>query len=359
MNINTLPQLPKETHPIVIIGAGGIVKDAHLPAYKKAGFTVFGILNRTRKRAQDLADAFEIPHVFDSVADAVAQAPENAVYDVTVMPSGFVEVLEQLPEGAAVLIQKPMGDDYEQMLGILEVCRRRRLKAAINCQLRFAPFVIAARDLIDRGLIGEVYDMEVRVAVKTPWDLFPNVRNHPRLEIQQHSVHYIDLVRSFLGDPSGIWARTCGRSDNDLSSTRSNIVFDYGDNLSASISTNHDHDFGSTHQESFIKWEGSKGCIKAEFGLLKNYPVGEEDRFQYCLDRKSGDSEWHTLEIEGSWFPDAFVGAMATVLRFAEGMDSAMVTDVEDVSKSMACVEAAYASSAKGATAILPIPQAK
>ncbi len=28
--------LPKTMLPIVIIGAGGIVKDAHLPAYKKA-----------------------------------------------------------------------------------------------------------------------------------------------------------------------------------------------------------------------------------------------------------------------------------------------------------------------------------
>ena len=34
---------PSKKHPIVIIGTGGIVKDAHLPAYKKAGFEVIGL----------------------------------------------------------------------------------------------------------------------------------------------------------------------------------------------------------------------------------------------------------------------------------------------------------------------------
>ena len=30
--------MPSKRNPIIIIGTGGIVKDAHLPAYKKAGF---------------------------------------------------------------------------------------------------------------------------------------------------------------------------------------------------------------------------------------------------------------------------------------------------------------------------------
>jgi len=103
--INYQTVLPKSSLPIVIIGAGGIVKDAHLPAYRKAGFEVHGIVNRTKAKAEALAQEFGIPHVYDSVADAVAQAPENAVYDSTIMPNKFIETLEALPDGAAVLIQ--------------------------------------------------------------------------------------------------------------------------------------------------------------------------------------------------------------------------------------------------------------
>ena len=38
--------------PIVSIGAGGIVRDAHLPAYRKARFQVHGIYDLVRDRAQ-------------------------------------------------------------------------------------------------------------------------------------------------------------------------------------------------------------------------------------------------------------------------------------------------------------------
>ena len=76
---------------------------------------------------------------------------------------------------------------------ILRTCRRKRLVAAVNFQGRYAPNVIAARDLIDRGLLGELYDMEVRVTCSTPWSLFPYILNLARLEMQQHSVHYVCL----------------------------------------------------------------------------------------------------------------------------------------------------------------------
>ena len=42
-----LPSFPK---PIVIIGAGGIVNDAHIPAYRKANFEVLGLYDIDRKK---------------------------------------------------------------------------------------------------------------------------------------------------------------------------------------------------------------------------------------------------------------------------------------------------------------------
>ncbi|HYH55149.1 MAG TPA: hypothetical protein VD772_00975, partial [Anseongella sp.] len=46
-DLHGAPELPAKRRPILVIGAGGIVGDAHLPAYEKAGFEVFGIVNRT------------------------------------------------------------------------------------------------------------------------------------------------------------------------------------------------------------------------------------------------------------------------------------------------------------------------
>lgn len=342
------PKLPKENRPIYIIGAGGIVRDAHLPAYKNAGFTVAGITNRTKKRAEDLAKTFNIPNVYNTTEDMVQAAPDNAVFDLTLMPNQFVSTLKLLPDEAAVLIQKPMGDYYEQTLEILEVCRRKKFKAAINCQMRFAPYVMAAKYLIDQGHIGELYDFEVRLTIYTPWEYFPNVVNHPRLEIQQHSIHYIDLIRSFLGNPKKVYSKTLRNPGKPMSSTRTTTIMDYNDAIRAIINTNHDHNFGEKNQESFVKWEGTKGAIKARIGLLLDYPNGKPDLFQYCIVEEGKDPKWVEVDLEGSWFPDAFVGTMASLMRYVEGSSNVLPTSVEDVVHSMAIVEAAYESNDQG-----------
>jgi len=342
------PALPLTTQPIIIIGASGIVADAHLPAYKLANFTVHGIVNRTKAKAEKLAVDFDIPNVYNSVAEAVALAPVNVVYDLTIMPEQYLATLALLPEGSAVLIQKPMGDDFDQAKEILALCREKKFKAAINFQLRFAPFVSAARYLIDQDLIGELYDMEVRVTLETPWELFPLVMVHPRLEIQYHSIHYVDLIRSFLGEPESVFAKTLKHPSKNLSSSRSTILFDYGDTLRAVINTNHDHEFGSENQESFIKWEGTKGAIKAKMGLLMDYPHGVPDKFEYCILEEGVAPTWKTVALEGSWFPEAFVGTMSNLMRYVEGSDEVLYTSVEDVIKTMSVVEAAYKSSDDG-----------
>ncbi len=348
MKIIYKPKLPIENRPIYIIGAGGIVKDAHLPAYRNIGFNVAGITNRTKKRATDLAKFFNIPKVFDTVEEMVEAAPKNAVFDLTLMPGQFVKTLELLPNEAVILIQKPMGNNYEQTLAILEVCRRKKLKAAINCQMRFAPYVMAAKHLINQGLIGELYDFEIRLTIHTPWEYFPNVMNHPRLEIQQHSIHYIDLIRSFLGNPKKVYSKTLANPAKSMSSTRTTTIMDYGDSIRSIINTNHDHNFGEKNQESFVKWEGTKGAIKARIGLLLDYPHGKPDLFQYCILKEGKEPKWEEVALEGSWFPDAFVGSMASLMRYAEGSSKVLPTSVEDVAHSMAIVEAAYESNNTG-----------
>ncbi len=346
---NIFPRMPARTFPIAIIGTGGIVRDAHLPAYRKAAFPVWGLVNRSRARAEALAAEFAIPNVFDTLEEMVAAAPKDVVYDLALPASMFADSLRKLPDGAFVLIQKPMGETMSQAREILEICRAKGLQAAINCQLRFAPFVLAARSFIEAGEIGELLDMEMRLNVFTPWELFAFLEGIPRTEIVYHSVHYIDLIRSFLGEPRSIMARTVPHPGlPKLASVSSTIIMDYPDPVRATITANHSHRFGTKHQESYLKWEGTKGAIKARIGLLMDYPRGAGDEFEYCLPRKGREPEWVKVPIEGSWFPEAFIGTMAQMMCAKEGSVPGMPTSVEDVIKTMACVEAAYESNMRG-----------
>ncbi|MEY4386871.1 MAG: hypothetical protein RLY20_2154 [Verrucomicrobiota bacterium] len=349
MNIPYKPALPSKRFPIVIIGTGGIVKDAHLPAYRMAGFTVDTLVNRTVDRARELAVQYGVPKVFATATEAVAQAPRNAVFDIALPASMFAETLRQLPDGAHVLIQKPMGETLAQAQEILSVCQQKKLHAAINCQLRFAPFVMAARHLINTGVIGQLTDMEMRLTCFMPWHLWTFLYDLPRMEILYHSVHYVDLVRSFLGEPTGIQALTLPHANAPrLASTSTAILMKYNSGVRATITTNHNHNFGPRHQESYLKWEGTKGAIWARVGLLMDYPKGVGDAFEFCVREEGREPQWQTVKLEGSWFPEAFVGSMATVLRHKEGTEATMPTSVEDVIHTMECVEAAYAASERG-----------
>jgi predicted dehydrogenase len=342
-------ELPRERRPIVLIGAGGIVRDAHLPAYRKAGYPVASICDRDLSRATALAEQYGIPAVFGSIEEAVAAAPKDAVFDVALVPDQFVAALEALPDGAAVLLQKPLGTTLAEGRALVDICHRKHLVAAVNTQLRFAPQVAGARALIASGAIGELYDLEIRISVNTPWHMFPFVFGMDRLELTMHSVHYMDLVRSFLGDPTSVSAVSVGHPlKPDLSSTRSLIVYHYRDRpIRVVISTNHDHDFGSRFEESFIKWEGTKGAIRAQLGLLLDYPTGGPDGLELVLD-ENREAGWVPVPFEGSWFPDAFIGSMGALLRFLEGSVDTLPTSVDDVIRTMAIIEAAAESSARG-----------
>ena len=52
---------PDKKSPIVIIGAGGVVRDAHLPAYKKADLEVKAIYDLDAGKAGTLANDFNLP----------------------------------------------------------------------------------------------------------------------------------------------------------------------------------------------------------------------------------------------------------------------------------------------------------
>lgn len=340
--------VPDKNTSICIIGAGGIVHDAHLPAYAIAEFKVAGIYDRDVSKAQQLANQFGIDNVYQSL-DHMVLAHPNAVFDIALPASEIMAVLEQLPNGAAVLIQKPMGTNYQEALDIVACTQRKNMKAGVNFQLRYAPFIQAARAIVARGDIGDLYDIEVHVNVFTPWHLWTFLYGKPRLEILYHSIHYLDLVRSFLGDPVGIYAKTVKHPNlQDLASVRTNMIMDYGETIRANILTNHCHEFGFHNQQSYIKFEGTKGAIKINMGVLIDYPRGVPDKFEYVVMEPGKQPVWQELPIEGAWFPHAFIGTMEQIMLCAQGKIDSPNNSVIDALKTMACVEAAYMSSEKG-----------
>jgi predicted dehydrogenase len=337
---------PSHPRPIVIIGAGGIVNDAHLPAYRLAEFPVAGIFDIDRGRAKSLADRWNLKS-FSSLEEAAAVG--DAVFDLATPPAAHFDVLGALPKGSVALIQKPLGRDLDEATGILKLARERNLTAAVNFQLRFSPMMLALADALQRGLLGRLIDVEIHLNILTPWHLFPFLKGLPRVEIAVHSIHYFDFIRSLLGNPNGVHARTMGHPLSDMAQTRTSAILDFGEGVRCTLSINHDYDFGRRFQDSTFRFEGENGVAVAKMGILVNYPHGEPD--ELWIAQRGRD--WTEVKLEGGWFPHAFVGIMSNLQRFAAGEDAALVTSVQDAWHTMALIEACFTSSAAPAT---PVP---
>ncbi len=339
---------PSSPRPIVAIGAGAIMRTAHLPSYRRLGFPVAGVFDVSETAARGVADAFAIPEVFPSL-DAACRA-SGVVFDLAVPGDQVLATLEQLPAGSAVLIQKPMGMNLPEATRILECCRARRLTAAVNFQLRFSPNVLALRDLIARGALGTVVDVEVRLVTEQPWWLWDFMRGAPRIEVVYHSIHYLDAIRALVGEPDGAYCRAVAHPDlPEFADTRSSIILDYGDRIRCSLALNHTHRAGKARRASMLKVEGTRGAVELTMGVNLDYPEGPPDAMAVNL-----DGEWQPVPLRGSWFTEAFEGPMSNLQRFVAGEDETLESAVDDAIRTMAVVEACYESSARGGW---PIPR--
>ena len=87
-------------------------------------------------------------------------------------------------------------------------------------------------------------------------------------------------------------------------------------------------------------------CCK--LGLLLDYPNGETEEIEISTD----EIPWTKVEKVGTWFPDAFIGTMSSLQRFAAGEDEDLPHSVENAFHTMAVVYACLESDSKLGTLI-------
>ncbi len=311
------------------------------------GWTVESIYDIDRTRAADLAERHGIKRLPKSIAEVVEEGPQRCVYDLATPAVEAAGILSQLPDESFVLMQKPMGEDLIQAHAIREVCLAKRLQTSVNFQLRYAPYTLAARDALAQGLLGDLVEVDIKVDVNTPWAIWPFLERSPRMEIVYHSIHYLDLVRALLGEPKWVKATTHRHpASPKLHSSRSAVLMDFGiseqgHQRRAQVVTFHAHDHGPKHQISRVELMGTKGGAVFQLGLNMDYPNGGPDWLE--IDIGQG---WQAVPLEGSWFPHAFRGPMAAMMRWAADPAAVPETHFEDAFKTMAMVEAAYQDAA-------------
>jgi predicted dehydrogenase len=109
---------------------------------------------------------------------------------------------------------------------------------------------------------------------------------------------------------------------------------------------------GRKFQDAAFRFEGDEGMAMVKLGLLLDYPRGEP--YELWTGRKGETPE--QVPLIGTWFPDAFIGVMANLRRFAAGEDAVLETSVESAWRTMALVEACYRSGAIAGEPVAELP---
>lgn len=340
-----LPADPKR-YGIGIVGAGGIVESAHLPAYRKAGFRVEAIYDRDPSKARQLADHYGVPGVCPSL-DALLDNPRIAIIDIAVPARAQPEVaLRAIEAGKHLLCQKPFAESYPEALGIVDAAEGAGVRVAVNQNMRFSPLISAARTLLERGWLGPPVSAEIQVNVKTPWDLWGWILPLDRVEIMYHSIHYLDALRTLLGDPVSVYCQ--GRrypGQQARGETRTTTLLEYLDERLGVVRAEHNNPNDARDWSCSFRLDGIAGTARGTFGALFDYPIGRPDTISYRSMEITGDA-WVEPPLEGRWFPDGFVGTMASLMRaLDEGKDPPH--SGRDNLRTLALVFAAYRSMAE------------
>ncbi len=329
---------------IGIVGAGAIVRLAHLPAYQLAGFRVSAITDINAEAAEAAAGDFGIPNVSSSAEDLINRS-DVAIVDIAVPPAAQVDIaLAAMSAGKSVLCQKPLALEVADAERIAETAVRTGTRVAVNQQLRWGQAIRSIKDLIRKGWLGEVTGGLFDVDVLSDWNMWPWIVGQPRLDYTYHSIHYLDATRFLLGEPRGVMAhvsRFPGQAA--LGESRTVTVLDYADTCSVTILVDHNNRFDP---RAVVRVQGTEGRATATLGLNYDYPVGRPDTLSFAsLTRYPGTVFEKTFKER--WVPDSFIGPMAELMASIEE-EREPNTSARDNLGTLRLVDAAYRSAASG-----------
>lgn len=327
--------------PVAVVGAGAIVDVAHLPAYRRAGLAVAGITDVVAERAREVADRHGVPRVYSSL-DELLDDDTVRVIDIAVPSAAQPEILRRVVgTGRHALAQKPFAPTAEVAAELSRLAADAGVVVGVNQQLRFDEGMAAAHRMVELGWIGEVASFSITVNIDTPWASWPWSLEWERLEIMMHSIHYHDVVRWFLGEPTSVFC-AAGRTPRQLprGETRTISTYLYPKDVTAVVHATHENQTGD--QTALFRIDGDRGAIRGTLGLLYDYPRGRPDTLEVFSSVVPTDG-WVPYPVTTRWIPDAFIGTMASVLAaVADGGEPR--SSAEDNVQTLRLVEALYRS---------------
>ncbi|MGB7159599.1 MAG: Gfo/Idh/MocA family oxidoreductase [Tepidisphaeraceae bacterium] len=348
--LDYLPPMPTDKSVAIgCVGAGFIMADCQLVAYRNAGFNPVAIASRTFENAFAVAERHHIKRVYADYRELL-QDESVQVLDIAVPPDVQLEVIEAAVDHCdhihGILAQKPLGVDYAQAKRIVQLCDDAGITLAVNQNMRFDQSIRACKDLLNRNVLGDPVLATIDMRAIPHWMEWQQRLGWVTLRIM--SIHHLDAFRYLFGDPTRVFCSV--RPD-----PRTSRKFAHEDGIALYILEYDDTGLRCASWDDVwagpsaegaaadigIRWrvEGTDGMARGTIGW-PSYPNRTPSTIDYTT---TSLGRWEQPRWDEVWFPDAFAGPMAELLCAIEENRAPTISGRDNL-KTMALVEACYAS---------------
>jgi len=154
--------MAEEEIRVGLIGAGGNVRNRHIPGFRKVeGVQLMGVVNRSRESSHRVAEQFNIPRMYDHWQELLEDDAINAVCIGTWPYMHRALTLAALEKGKHVLTEARMASTAQEARDMLAASRSR---PHLVCQLTPTSTTYridrVLQRLISEGFLGELLSIE-------------------------------------------------------------------------------------------------------------------------------------------------------------------------------------------------------
>jgi predicted dehydrogenase len=156
--------MAEEEIRVGLIGAGGNVRNRHIPGFKKVdNLKLVGVVNRSLESSHQVAEAFNIPRIYQHWQELLEDDEINAVCIGTWPYMHCPMTLAALEKGKHVLTEARMAATAQEARDMLAASRRH---AHLVCQLTPTSTTYkidrVLQRLIGEGFLGQLLSVEVQ-----------------------------------------------------------------------------------------------------------------------------------------------------------------------------------------------------
>lgn len=173
------------------------------------GATCVALYNRTRARAESLAQRFGIPAVYDDARELLRRERLDFVDIITDVSSHAPLVAVCVQAGVPVVCQKPMADSLDAAEGMLQTCHAAGVPFIIHENWRWQRPIRQVKQVLDEGKIGSPFRARIQYSSSFPvFENQPFLKELDRFILTDMGSHILDVARFLFGEATHVYCRT-------------------------------------------------------------------------------------------------------------------------------------------------------